>query len=264
VTRSSISSQLSVACFAVAAVALLRPACANERPDVPKKLAVSIGTSFRGEVDRLELDGSALLVRASRNGTAIRISPTQRQWREFRRAIDEIGVWQWRSKYEAPVPDATGWSVHIAYSDRLIETGGYASGPEQAARPGSCAPTTAIPFKRFLVAVQRLLGGRPFGYRVGPLEIFELSQLQLVATHPAANPREQWADIRDPSGKIHRVWREIPGKRGRPARPSAPLGADNELLLEVMPNSVSVLKICQDPLGGFFERIVVVKKAGAR
>jgi Tfp pilus assembly protein PilP len=241
---------------------MLCPAVANEHLDVPEKFAASIASVFRGSYS-VEVDGSALLYRAPQNRKTIRISPSQQQWREFRRAIDDINIWQWRSRYYRSITDGDHWSLHIEYSDRSHETGGYASYPEEAASPGSCSPTTTKPFTRFRAAVQSLLGDRPFGHVVGPLEFFELAELQLVATHPAPNPREQWAAFRDPSGKVHRVWRHVPGWRGRPPQQLTYLGAENASLREVMPTSVSLLELCQDAGGDWFERIRVVKKIGA-
>jgi len=42
-----------------------------------------------------------------------------------------------------------------------------------------------------------------------------VAELRLVATHPSQNDAEQWADFRDPRGKVHRAALHEPvGARG--------------------------------------------------
>lgn len=250
---------LLTACIAVALGAIPRLAFASEQADVPKEFSASMANMFKGSYS-VELDGSVLLYRAPQTTDAIRISPTRQQWREFRRAIDEIDIWHWRSRYHRSITDGDHWSLRIEYSDRSHRTGGYASYPEEAAGPGSCSRTTNRPFTRFREAVQRLLGDKPFGDRVGPLELFDLAELQLIATHPSPNPREQWAAIRDPTGKVHRVWRYIPDWRDRPSQQLTYVGAQGASVREVTPTSVSLLELCQDAYGDWFERVTVMKR----
>jgi hypothetical protein len=256
---------MAAACVAIPLVAMFRPAVASEDLDVPTKFSASIGG--RMAAYSVELEGAALLYRAQfyyepQNGKTIRIFPTRQQWREFRRAIDEIDIWKWRPRYHRNVTDAGGWSLDIQYSDRTLETSGDAGVPEETSTPGSCWPTTEKPFRRFLAAVQRLIGGRTFGRRIGPLDVFEVAELQLVATHPAANPREQWAAFRDPRGKVHRVRRIVADRRDEPTPQSMRL-PESTFLVGVMPTSVSLSMLCQDASGEWFERVWVVNKLGA-
>jgi len=259
----SLKSWLSAAYTAVSLVAMLRPAIANEQPDVPKKFSASVANFFTG-IYSVQLEGSTLLYRAPKHAKAVRISPTQQQWREFRRAIDDIDIWHWRSRYHGSSTDGDHWSLQIEYSDRLNKTGGYASYPEESASPGSCSRTTNKPFTRFREAVQRLLGDRSFGDRVGPLQLYELAELQLVSAHPSPNPREQWAEFLDPTGKVNRVWQNISNRHERSPQRSTYVGAENATLHEVTHTSVSLMEICQDAYGAWFERVTTMKKKEAR
>ena len=253
--------RISTICLAALLATALRPALAEEQREVPKKFAASIEHASHGRYS-IELDGSALLYRASWSQT-IRISPTLGQWREFRRTINDIDLWRWRSRYDRSVSDGEQWSLYIEYSDRSKSTQGYASYPEEAARSGGCLRTTVKPFTRFRYAVQKLLGDRPFGERVGPLELFDLAELQLVATHPSSNPSDRWAALRDPTGKVHHVSPYVPGARGRRAQQPSYVGVERALLREVTATSISLLELCHDAQGEWFERTTVVKKAGA-
>ncbi len=238
-------------------------AIASEQADVPKEFSASIAQFFTGAYN-VKLDGSVLLYRAPQAADAIRISPTPQQWRDFRRALDEIDIWHWRSDYRGRSTDGVYWSLRIEYSDRSHKTGGYASFPEEAASPGSCSRTTTRPYTRFLAAVDRLLGDQPFGRgRVGPLELFDLAELRLVATHPSPNPREQWVAIRDPTGQVHRAWRHVPDWRDRPSQQFTYVGAQQASVGEVTPTSVSLFELCQNPLGEWIEYMTVMKKAAA-
>ncbi len=234
-------------------------AIASEQADVPKEFSANNAQIFRGAYS-VKLDGSVLLYRAPQAADAIRISPTPQQWRDFRRALDEIDIWHWRSDYRGRSTDGVYWSLRIEYSDRSHKTGGYASFPEEAASPGSCSRTTTRPYTRFLAAVQRLLGDQPFGGRVGPLELFDLAELRLVATHPSPNPREQWVEIRDPTGQVHRAWRNGPD---RPSQQFTHVGAQQASVGAVTPTSVSLFEVCQNALHEYIEYMTVMKKAAA-
>lgn len=234
-------------------------AIASEQADVPKEFSASIAQIFTG-VYSVKLDGSVLLYRAPQAADAIRISPTPQQWRDFRRALDEIDIWHWRSDYRGRSTDGVYWSLRIEYSDRSHKTGGYASFPEEDAGPGTCSRTTNRPYTRYRAAVQRLLGDQPFDYRVGPLELFDLAELRLVATHPSPNPREQWVAIRDPTGQVHRAWRNV---GDRPSQQFTLVGAQRASVGQVTPTSVSLFEVCQNALHEYIEYMTVMKKAAA-
>jgi hypothetical protein len=71
------------------------------------------------------------------------------QWRSFRQALNEAGVWRWRPNYiNNTKTDATIWELDIAFPDREISSHGYNSFP-----PG---------FPRFRGAVIALVRGRKF------------------------------------------------------------------------------------------------------
>jgi len=43
---------------------------------------------------------------------AVKVTPTDQQWREFRRALDNVSIWQWRTNYPEPgFCDGTQWSL---------------------------------------------------------------------------------------------------------------------------------------------------------
>ena len=52
--------------------------------------------------------------------------------------------------------------------------------------------------------LQELIG-QPFVRPVSPTEAFDVEDLTLVSTHSSRKHPEQWADFRDPGGKVHRV-----------------------------------------------------------
>ncbi len=148
------------------ALAVATPSLAAEPSAVPTQFRAHIGGFLGGDyvVDLREgvLTYSA---RARERGTAPhaeRISPTPAQWLEFRRALDELKVWQWKGDYENPtVRDGTQWSIEIAYADRLLVSMGSNNFPDSTGRPNG-KPQTTEAFKRYLAAVTRLLGGCAF------------------------------------------------------------------------------------------------------
>jgi len=90
------------------------------------------------------------------------ITPSEAQWREFRQALDDLRIWQWRTEYPSnSIVDGTQWSLDIAYADQALHTHGDNNYPDDTGKPNrDPEPTKA--FNRYLVAVQKLLGGDTF------------------------------------------------------------------------------------------------------
>ena len=236
---------LATACFAVSLV-IFRPGIAGGPEFIPEQFAADIGRQGRGPVYSVQLQGTTL--QYAKDKTVRKITPTKEQWRAFRRALDEANVWGWRPEYRANVTDGTAWSLRIKYSDHALNVKGHNAYPDHAGNPNEILETRS--FTRYLLAVQQLLGNRPFPRRVSPLELFELTELRLVATHPSRNQHAQWADFRDPAGKIHRV------------RHGAYVGSQSGVLVAVKSASVMLKELYKDAGGDWAEREVVVKKTG--
>lgn len=83
--------------------------------------------------------------------------PSKRKWLNFRKKLDEIGVWKWKGRYHNPgVCDGTQWSLVIDYGIRKKKTDG------SNWYPGSKDETDinkTPEFKAFLHALSLLLGG---------------------------------------------------------------------------------------------------------
>lgn len=120
---------------------------------------------FLGSSYTVELRDGAL-VYTSREGGGELITttprPTAAQWREFRRTLDDLKVWQWRADYSNHgVADGTQWSLDIAYADHSLTTGGSNNYPDVNGKTSDSSDYTAA-FNRYLAAVKKLLGGKNF------------------------------------------------------------------------------------------------------
>ena len=124
----------------------------------PTHLEVSLG-GFTGPSYRVELqeDGRLLYLHNPESFTSApgtrkrRIKVNDLQWRQFRGALEEVGIWDWDEEYVDPeILDGTQWLVRIRYEDAAVFSRGSNSYP-----PGRS-------FKRLRSAVQELLGGREF------------------------------------------------------------------------------------------------------
>jgi hypothetical protein len=138
---------------------------ASEPSPVPTRFVARIG-GFLGSSYSVELKDGTLIYTASDRGQAnIRhttITPTDAAWREFRKTLDELKVWQWRSDYpRGGVVDGTQWLVEIAYSDRSLKSRGDNNYPDAAGKPTGRPEVTPI-FNRYLEAVKKLIGGKDF------------------------------------------------------------------------------------------------------
>ena len=171
--------------------------------EIPKVFVTTIQPSLK-PAHALQLDGTTLVytTRVGPNVETQKITPTPAQWSAFRRALDAQKVWRWQSKYSAgnATTDTTTWSLKVEYADRFVAAAGAAAFPDRS--NDRSLPKYA--FNRYQLALQELIG-QPFGRGVKPIEVFDVSELRLLATHPAENEAEQWADFRDPKGKVHRA-----------------------------------------------------------
>lgn len=158
-----IAIQLVAAIISLRAVALCS-SFAAETNAAPQSLRTSIG-GFLGTSYSVELRDGSLYYSAAdgaRKTQPIRITPSAQQWREFRRALDGLGIWQWRTNYPNPgVYDGTQWALEIRYSDCSLKTQGDNNFPGRGGKP-SGSPTGTKAFSAYTTAVRKLLGGKEF------------------------------------------------------------------------------------------------------
>ncbi len=133
----------------------------DEASVVPDRFSASIG-GFMGESYSVEFRDGTLthtmtgLHYSSPEHTPIR--PTEAQWREFRRALDALNVWQWPDDYPNPgVLDGSLWSFDISYSDRAVTTHGDNNYPDANGKPTN-DPDPTKTFNRFLRTIRKLTG----------------------------------------------------------------------------------------------------------
>ena len=137
---------------------------AGEPEENPQKLSARIG-GMLGATFRVELSGRTLeysVTRRRETSAPVKVTPTAEQWREFRKALDEVIVWRWKSDYlNRRVMDGTQWSLDIAYADRSIKAAGSNSYPDDKGKANG-QPQFTPAFARYLAAVEKLLGGKTF------------------------------------------------------------------------------------------------------
>jgi hypothetical protein len=130
-----------------------------ETNGVPKILEAHIGGP-QGPVFSINLREGVLLYSQERGGAApVRVTPTGQQWRQFRRSLDVINVWHWRTNYPNPsfIRDGTQWSLKIQYADRTLATQGDNNFPGLGGTP-SGKPETTEAFAAYRAAITNLVG----------------------------------------------------------------------------------------------------------
>jgi hypothetical protein len=140
------------------ATLLASSAVAQEKPD---RLSIRLG-GFDGPSYELALSNDVLWYKSGdyvyqlESKDAEKIVPSDEEWQQFRKTLDNLGVWSWQTNYmNYDVLDGTQWGVTIAYSNRMLATEG------SNGYPGSKNETPSKAFEEFLGAVERLLGGKP-------------------------------------------------------------------------------------------------------
>lgn len=91
-------------------------------------------------------------------GKTVKTKISDDQWREFWHAIEEAGVWKWKSHYDdtTGICDGTQWLLELAQGERRLKTGG------SNAYPGSDGMdyTDKSEYGRFRAALRKLVGGK--------------------------------------------------------------------------------------------------------
>ena len=137
---------------------------AAEPDPAPKRFTAFVG-GFLGPCYAVELRDGVLLHSATNTAEKVqflKITPAPEQWREFRRSLDKLKVWQWRAEYPDPgVCDGTQWSLEIEFADRVLTSHGSNNFPSAGGKP-SRTPEVTKEFAAYQTAVTRLLGGKEF------------------------------------------------------------------------------------------------------
>lgn len=131
---------------------------------VPIEFVASIGPDGGDRYYVRSVGGRIFYTIAPGSATRLefKIDPSPAQWQRFRRDLDRLRIWVWKSDYEprTPVFDGVAWTLDLVYADRSLRTRGSEAYP--SAR-GSVDHHESRAFARFRAAVSRLLGGRKFG-----------------------------------------------------------------------------------------------------
>ena len=99
---------------------------------VPQKLLFDIGgydsSSYTLELkgDRLKYhDGYSPVIRDEKI-----FKPSDQEWRQFRKDLDNLEIWNWSRQYESDVLDGTQWSFEVSYEDNSINIYGNNAYPD--------------------------------------------------------------------------------------------------------------------------------------
>ncbi len=108
----------------------------------------------RWEDDSLEYEIQDHGFMPSASGPQI-IIPSQRKWLWFWKKLDKARIWEWEPNYECnDIMDGTSWNVDIAYSGKILKSGGRNAYPY--------FDDDEDVFSCFLKAVSTLMNGATF------------------------------------------------------------------------------------------------------
>lgn len=84
------------------------------------------------------------------------IEPDRAQWDAFWQELARLDVWGWQGDFsDMTVRDGTAWALEIEHEGQRVDTSGMNAYP-----PRGKGPDIPASFRRFLVALSSLLGGR--------------------------------------------------------------------------------------------------------
>lgn len=132
-------------------------------------LEVSIG-GYRGKSYRVENLDNSVKYTAWESGYSnpkeTLLKPTDEQWASFWRVCKDIGIDEWAEEYSNPdLVDGTQWEIKIQYDTFTACSSGENAFPEENNSKYTDYEERygyPRPFRRFLLAVRRLIGWLPF------------------------------------------------------------------------------------------------------
>jgi hypothetical protein len=131
-----------------------------DQQQAPEKLMVKWGSDLFGWW-KLELEGQNVVYTKHHIDNAEERTTNRPQtgdWKVFRKALEELQVWQWQPSYPNPdIIDGAQWSAEIIYPDKtlkVIADNNY-PGATGAAVGG---PKSTDTFRAFVAAVWKLMG----------------------------------------------------------------------------------------------------------
>ena len=137
-----------------------RSLCA-ETGSAPGKLAVKWGSDLFGWW-KIELEDQNVIYTkhyADKPEDRIQNTPQANDWKTFRKDLDELRVWQWRSSYPntAGVVDGAQWTAEIVYSDKFLKVAADNNYPDANGRAVPDLRSTDT-FRSFVAALWKLMG----------------------------------------------------------------------------------------------------------
>ncbi len=129
----------------------------------PRELRFSLG-GFGTVTSQMEVRRDTVLVvrrpfdwRPGLPLDTVRRAPTAGEWAAFWTAVDRAGVHRWQSRYEAKgVIDGAGWGLHLATTERTIDSQGSNAYPDRFGAKHELSMTDD--FRAFVAALSDLSG----------------------------------------------------------------------------------------------------------
>lgn len=135
----------------------------NRDENAPEKFSTYVG-GFLGPKYTVEFRDGFIYYSAETSGKikSAKIKPSSKNWKIFRRTLDEIGIWHWQNNYgNDEVSDGTQWRVEIRYHDRSITAKGSNNYPKEGGTPNNDSHSTKT-FDNYCKAIRDLIRGQPF------------------------------------------------------------------------------------------------------
>lgn len=83
----------------------------------------------------VEKDGDVLIYKTYGKGYSVKnaqkIEPSPKKWKKIVNLCNEIGIWEWKPRYENPeIMDGSSWRVLIEIADIKLDSSGSNDGPD--------------------------------------------------------------------------------------------------------------------------------------
>ena len=91
---------------------------------------------YMGSSFSVEKDGDVLIFKSYESGYSLKktqnIKPSLKEWEIFFNDCDQIGIWEWHSRYVEPgILDGSSWRVIIEKGDKQLDSSGSNKGPDK-------------------------------------------------------------------------------------------------------------------------------------
>ena len=137
------------------------------------ELEFEIGGFHQGH-ERLVLESNKISVIGDYQETLVTHNPSDEDWKEFSKSLEQLKVWDWKQRYDSDILDGTQWSLLVRTTRYLMAQSPFATSDDKPVPYSeiNCWGSNSFPpdFSKLITSINKLINQDYFagGYANSP------------------------------------------------------------------------------------------------